>query len=550
MSHVATTTRANTNTSNQVGDMPGGAGDKTGQRLYLFICVDVVQTVNTPAGWTAVTGADLSGPDGQSVRAFWKNGGASEPATVTVSCSGSNTGIVQMTALSGRDLTASPVFQPTTNTSANSTPVSIGATGVTAVDGDDIIVFNALDQTVGADIWAFAGPGSYAERADSSTGDWAAAATYTRENLSAGATGTLTSTATRSSGSGQAGWAAYVVRDPVAAGGGGGDGATQGADLGSRRNRPGRGPYSIGRYFRPAVEAYRTSASSVVSATASLSAVVQVAQAATAGLEAAVQAAPSSTSAIDLALQQLRTAAASLDVAVQASAAAAASLEAAVQAERTASASVDAVVQSARTATASLDLAAQLTRTQSASLDMQVQATTSASASIDMQVQAGSSVSAALELAVLEAKALTASADLAVQLPRNTAAAIDVALLQARTAAASLDLYVQAGFSAGAQVDAAVQAVLAAVAGVQLAVMEVRQAGASLDAAVAVQRLVTSAVDAAVQERRQLGAAIDLMVAIDNATAPRAVDWALWFNGGAAITVEDHGAAVSVDLQP
>jgi hypothetical protein len=40
------------------------------------------------------------------------------------------------------------------------------------------------------------------------------------------------------------------------ASGGGGSGTTAVSDLGSHRNRPGRGPYSLGRYFRPAIDAF------------------------------------------------------------------------------------------------------------------------------------------------------------------------------------------------------------------------------------------------------------------------------------------------------
>jgi MSHA biogenesis protein MshQ len=213
---VAVTT--NTSTSNHVANVPAGA--TTGDWLLAFLNIDVSQTVNTPAGWTALANADLTGPDGQTNRCFYRAASGSEPASYTFTTSGSNSGIAVMAAWSGRDTGTAPVAQTTVNTSANTTPITMAATGITASSGDDIAAWYGLDITVGADTWSFSPPSSYTEVSDTSNGDWAACSLTVRDNVSAGATGSLSGTATRTSGSGDAGWAGIVVR--MASSGGGG----------------------------------------------------------------------------------------------------------------------------------------------------------------------------------------------------------------------------------------------------------------------------------------------------------------------------------------
>lgn len=196
------------------------AGVANGDQLTAYIVTDTNLTISTPSGWTALAAqTDIGAPDGQSARAF-KRTAASEPASYTWNNGSTNDMVGFMVAHSGRDTTAGPAIVTTTNTTSNTPPVTMAATGVTATAGDDIVAVYFLDNTDSSATWSFAGPGGYAERNDYSPVSWASGSVYTADAVSAGATGSLSATATRTGGAGNAGWVAFVVRVPSAGGGG------------------------------------------------------------------------------------------------------------------------------------------------------------------------------------------------------------------------------------------------------------------------------------------------------------------------------------------
>lgn len=174
-----------------------------------------------PTGWTQRADASLSSPDGQD--AFYADKVAAGGDSFAFTTAAGNANMLITAAWSGRDTTAPRTFvQPTTNGSSNASPVSAAAAGGTAVAGDDLAAFFASDQTVGSDVWVFdppTSPGTFTERVDDHTTDWTAATLATLDNVSAGATGNITSTITRSSGTGNAGWRAVIVAIKAAAGG-------------------------------------------------------------------------------------------------------------------------------------------------------------------------------------------------------------------------------------------------------------------------------------------------------------------------------------------
>lgn len=131
---------------------------------------------------------------------------------------GSGAAIVQVVCLSGRSTSAAATVATSSSTASNATPFSVGLTGVTAAANDDLIWFAALDQVVQADTWGFSTVTSFTKRQDVASGNWTTATTQTQDAVSAGATGTLSSTATRATGTGAAGWGGFVVAVPVAAG--------------------------------------------------------------------------------------------------------------------------------------------------------------------------------------------------------------------------------------------------------------------------------------------------------------------------------------------
>ena len=193
------------------------AGVASGDIVLLFVTTDVSgKTCSTPTGFTAYSTNGQATPDGHSNFAFWRRFDGGEGANITCTIGGGGDDwIAQCAAWSGRHATDPPVVQLTTpNTSSNATPVSVALTGVTASTGDDIAWWGSLDKTTSVS-WTFSPPGSYTEASDTTLG-WCASSLAYRDNVSSGATGTLTATAT---GTNSAGFAGYVVRIPVAAGG-------------------------------------------------------------------------------------------------------------------------------------------------------------------------------------------------------------------------------------------------------------------------------------------------------------------------------------------
>ncbi len=199
------------------GNRPTGTTD--GDWLLAWVVTDFAGTITgVPSGWDLVENADLSGPDGQTARLYEKVA-SSEPASWDWTLNGSVYWVVLVGAWSGRNTAGTLTDVGTLNTSSNATPISVALTGVTAANGDDLAWFAELDKTAQLDVWSFtASPTNFTERQDTDN-NWAMATLHTRDNVSAGATGTLTGTATRSSGSGNAGFSGVVVALPASGGG-------------------------------------------------------------------------------------------------------------------------------------------------------------------------------------------------------------------------------------------------------------------------------------------------------------------------------------------
>lgn len=180
-------------------------------------------TITWPAGFTQFTpDASTSAPDTKTIRAAWKRAGASEPSTYQVSTDigGGDKCILIAVAHSGRHLTNPPVAVATTQLVAQTDPVSINATGFTASAGDDAIWFAAQSGGVGEAVflWTYSAPASYTERQEAAADAYTSGVVATRDNLSAGATGTITGTMT-SGDADTSGYGAFVIQLPAAAGG-------------------------------------------------------------------------------------------------------------------------------------------------------------------------------------------------------------------------------------------------------------------------------------------------------------------------------------------
>jgi hypothetical protein len=169
-------------------------------------------TLGFPAGFNVFTEVEVT-LDGQTISCGWKRLTAADSGSYTITSDSALDWVCQAAAFSGRDGQLPPVISANaTSNSANASPVSVTANGVTAVTGDDLCWIGALDRSIDGGTVTFAPPTDYTERQDTLNG-WSAQSIATRDNVSAGATGSITGTATLSTGT--AGWASWLVRIPV-----------------------------------------------------------------------------------------------------------------------------------------------------------------------------------------------------------------------------------------------------------------------------------------------------------------------------------------------
>jgi hypothetical protein len=170
-------------------------------------------SVTWPSGFTNETKDFIGTPDGQSFAINWKYEGASPPSSYSVTIDNAPV-LAFVTVLSGRS--GSPTIGTVTkNTSSNASPISATWNGVTAADGDDIILVGGADETVGTDTWSFNAPASYTLAQNESPQNFINGFVAYRENVSAGATGSLSNTITRLTGSGNAGYIGYAIAVPA-----------------------------------------------------------------------------------------------------------------------------------------------------------------------------------------------------------------------------------------------------------------------------------------------------------------------------------------------
>ena len=179
-------------------------------------------TFTWDAGFTELYDQTMTA-DGHRFGCAWKRltGADSGNYTATInSAPGARGWVVQAALFSGRHTTNPPVGSTiAVNNSGNSSPISVAANGVTAVAGDDLCWIGGLDVTSAGVGNGCAAPTSFTERQDTEGGGgalWSNMSIATWDNVSAGATGTITGTYSLSSGT--AGWVAVLIRIPAAGG--------------------------------------------------------------------------------------------------------------------------------------------------------------------------------------------------------------------------------------------------------------------------------------------------------------------------------------------
>lgn len=151
------------------------------------------------AGWKRLTGADAGS------YTFGSVAGASLDW------------VCQAIALRGRHTTNPPVISTANiQNTPQSSPISISANGVTALDGDDLVWISVPDVTASGIGNGHTPPTDYTEAEDAELA-WANLSIAYRENVSAGATGSITGTFSLSADT--AGWISWLIRVPADPGG-------------------------------------------------------------------------------------------------------------------------------------------------------------------------------------------------------------------------------------------------------------------------------------------------------------------------------------------
>jgi len=184
---------------------------------------DTAGTHSGPSGegWTKIADANNVSPaDGQTCT-VWEKPVANGSETFAFTSNINNRAIIQVVALTGRHTsTAATVSTPTvTNTQAVISPFSMGLSGLTAATSDDLLWFGQVDQASMADAWSFSALSGFDNLQNVANSEWISSATFAQENATAGATGTLTATVTRTAGGGNYSWSGVVVAIPTGASG-------------------------------------------------------------------------------------------------------------------------------------------------------------------------------------------------------------------------------------------------------------------------------------------------------------------------------------------
>lgn len=231
--HDSTTANGNDSAPTVAVPNGGGASPLAADDIVLLILTydnsgGAVDAGEMPTGFTELAEVDNS-LDGQTTWIGWKrltgadtgnyaftNGISSDGTAAQV-----NNWALCAIAFRGRDTTNPPVQSSNASSNAsNASPVTITANGVTAVDGDDLCWLAAADVNASGIANVFTAPSSPAFTSqETAENGFSFAMVASRDNVSAGATGTIAGTLTLTSGA--TGWVAWTVRIPAAAGGGG-----------------------------------------------------------------------------------------------------------------------------------------------------------------------------------------------------------------------------------------------------------------------------------------------------------------------------------------
>jgi hypothetical protein len=198
-------------------------GTAAGQIALLFLTTDSPTTQidagDEPTGFTVFNQVDMTG-DGGHAAALWKRLTGADAGSYTFgNLSIASEYTLQCILFDGRHATDPPVATQNVQNTPQSSPITVTATGVTAVAGDDLAWASSPDVTA-VDVGnGHDAPSGFTEVEDAEGADWTNLSIAYQANVSAGATGDISGTFNLTSNT--AGWVAYLVRVPAAAAAGG-----------------------------------------------------------------------------------------------------------------------------------------------------------------------------------------------------------------------------------------------------------------------------------------------------------------------------------------
>src|SRR5262245_16040026 len=168
------------------------AGVQSGDIVILVATIDAAAAAfdpgDYPSGFTELHDVDVTF-DGHSMSVSWKRLTGSDAGSYTFGALGaSGDWICQAYAFSGRSPSSDPTSTSNIQNSSQSSPVTVSATGVTAVAGDDLLWISAPDVNLNDVGTGHTPPASFAEKEDAENA-WSNLSGATQENVGAGATG-------------------------------------------------------------------------------------------------------------------------------------------------------------------------------------------------------------------------------------------------------------------------------------------------------------------------------------------------------------------------
>lgn len=172
------------------------------------------QTGDWPTGFTELVDANITA-DGHSVGIGWKRLTGSDAGSYTFGNLGSSAEwVCQAFAFSGRHTTNPPVSSTDSiDNTGNNTPQTPSANGVTAVEGDDLLWLCAPDVDGSGNFSAWSVVPTNFTSAESQENGFSNLLGAYRNNVSAGATGSISGEFTHSNLSG---WGCWLIRIPAA----------------------------------------------------------------------------------------------------------------------------------------------------------------------------------------------------------------------------------------------------------------------------------------------------------------------------------------------